>query len=115
MNPGQEIVKWLKPAGCALVLIITALVMIMLFTSGKDPVEGYAAPQTSEYYAGHTEELKAELEQNFFPRITGVGDCEITDEGKLRIILTGEDFAVARSAILRYYDDTLFEFIVPSG
>lgn len=115
MNAGQEIVKWLKPAGCALVLLITALVMIMLFTSGNDPVEGYTAPQTSEYYAGHPEELKAELEQNVFPRITGVGDCEITDEGKLRIILVGEDYAVARGAILNYYDDMLFEFIIPLG
>jgi len=115
VNPGQEIVKWLKPAGCALVLLITALAMIMLFTSGKDPVAGYEAPQTSDYYAAHPEELKAELEEHLFPLLEGIGDCEITDEGKLRVTLEGEDYAVARSAILQYYDDALFEFVVPSG
>jgi hypothetical protein len=115
VNPGQEIVKWLKPAGCALVLLITALVMILLFTSGKDPVRGYAAPRTSEYYAGHPEELRAELEQNVFPALEGVESCEVTEEGKLRITLVGEDYAVARSAILRYYDSILFEFVAPSG
>lgn len=112
MNPGQEIVKWLKPAGCALVLFITALAMILLFTAGRDPVKGYIPPQTSEYYSAHPEELKSELEQNVFPALSGVQDCEVTDGGKLRITLIGDDYAVARSAILRYYDKELFEFTV---
>jgi hypothetical protein len=115
MSPGQEIVKWLKPAGCALVLLLTALAMFLLFTVGKDPVKDYVPPQTSEYYSAHPEELKSELEQNVFPALSGVQDCVVTDGGKLRITLTGDDYAVARSAILRYYDQALFEFVVPDN
>lgn len=115
MNPGQEIVKWLKPGGCALVLFITALAMILLFTSGNDPIKGYVPPQTSEYYSEHPEELLAELEQNVFPELSGVRSCEITEDGKLFITLTGDDYAVARSAILKYYDAALFEFAFPAN
>lgn len=113
MSPGQEIVKWLKPAGCALVLIVTALVMLVLFSSGRNPVAGYSPPQTSEHYATHPEELKTELEQHLFPALSGVEDCRVTEAGKLRITLTGRDYAVARSAVLRYYDKGLFEFVTP--
>jgi hypothetical protein len=75
---------------------------------------GYSAPQTSEYYSEHPEELESELEQNVFPALKGVGSCEATKDGKLRITLEGSDYAVARSAILHYYDSSLFEFVTPS-
>ena len=114
MNPGQEIVKWLRPAGCVLVLLLSALALVTLFISGNDPVKGYHPPQTSAYYAQHPEALKVELEQNVFPALSGIESCRVTEEGKLLITLTGEGFAVARSALLRYYDKELFEFVIPT-
>ncbi|MEG2007616.1 MAG: hypothetical protein RR055_02205 [Oscillospiraceae bacterium] len=112
-NPGAQIVRWLKPGGCILVLVLTAVAMFLMFTSGSNPIKGYEPPQSSEYYARHLDELQTELETNVFPKLSGIGACEVRD-GRLAVTLTGADYAVPRSAILQYYDRALFEFIIPT-
>lgn len=111
-NPGAQIVRWLKPGGCILVLLLTAIAMLYLFTSGRDPIKGYSPPQSSEYYAQHPEELARELTDNVLPLLSGAESAEVSG-GRVAVTLTGEDYAVARAAILRYYDQSLFEFITP--
>lgn len=113
-SAGEEMVKWLKPGGCVLVLVLTALALLVLFSAGRNPIPGYTPPHDSDYYALHPEELKTELETHVFPQLSGVSGCEISD-GRLVVTLTGEDYAVARSALLHYYDKTLFEFVVPTS
>lgn len=109
-SAGQEFARWLRPAGCVFVLILAVLALVICFTHGKDPIPGYKPPQTSEYYSRHMDELQAELEENVFPIIGGVEKSEI-DGGKLTVTLDSGTFAVTRSAILRYYDVSLFEFV----
>lgn len=36
-SAGQEFVRWLRPGGCALILIIMVLMLVTCFISGKNP------------------------------------------------------------------------------
>lgn len=112
MTAGQETVKFLKPFGCILVIVLTIAVMATLLSSTKEPIEGYEPPHDSEYYAMHLDELKTELEENVFPHIGGVDRCEITDD-TLTIYFEAPDFVIERAGILRYYDVSLFVFSPP--
>ena len=64
-----------------------------------------------EYYSQNIEELATELEENVFPQLEGVLGWG-KGEGKLIVSIAEEDFAASRSAILRYFDAELFEFIM---
>ena len=44
-----------------------------------------------------------------FPQLDGEEDSRV-ENGKLTVILENESFAVSRSAILRYYEEKLFDF-----
>lgn len=106
---GQEFARAVKPAGCVLLFLILIGVLYICFTSGKDPVPGYEAPQDTAYYAQHLEELQTELENNVFPELEGVEGSEV-DGDHLNVKIQSDSFAVSRAAILRYYDISLFEF-----
>lgn len=107
---GEWLVKTLKPAGCALVLIFAVIMVVMCLSIGRDPIKGYAPPQTQEYYAAHLNELKTELEAKVFPHVEGVSSCE-EEDGRLKIEIEYDSFVVTRSALLRYYDEELFELV----
>lgn len=109
MTAGQETVKFLKPAGCILVLLLTVAVMYSLFSATRPPISGYVAPNSSEYYAEHLDELKLELETNVFPQVGGIAACEISGD-TLTIYFKHKDHVIERAAILRYYDESLFTF-----
>jgi len=109
-SAGQEFVRWLRPGGCALILIIMVLMLVTCFISGKKPIPGYTPPQTSEYYAAHLDELQTELEEHVFPVIGGVEESRV-DDGKLEVSIGVSDYVTTRAAILRYYDENLFEFV----
>lgn len=113
MTAGQEAVKFLKPFGCFLVLLVTVSALVLMFSSAKAPIEGYEPPQTSEYYAAHLDELKTELEQNVFPEIGGIDRCKITGD-TLTVYFTMPEHVIERAAILRYYDAALFTFHEPT-
>ena len=112
MNAGQEFVKKIRPLGVALFLILFVLFLYICFTAGTNPIPGYESPHDSEYYSrsdSTLEELKTELEANVFPKLGGVESCAVSD-GKIKVVIDSESFATSRSAILRYYDENLFEF-----
>jgi hypothetical protein len=109
---GQEFVKMIRPLGAAIFLIVGILFVIICFRAGSDPIPGYESPRGAEYYsqdAGTLNELKAELEQNVFPKLEGVAGCRVGD-GVLIVTIESDSFAVTRSAILQYFDRSLFEF-----
>lgn len=106
MTAGQQFVKWLKPAGCGIFLVVFILFFVMCFTA-KAPVEGYTVPHDSQYYAVHLDELKTELEANLFPKLDGIEDCYISGD-RLTIIIDGASFEKSSSAITHYYGETLF-------
>ncbi len=107
---GEWLVKTLKPAGCIFVLLLGVLALVVCFTAGRDPIKGYAPPHDAEYYAAHPDELAAELEENVLPRLDA--ECAVAAaDGKVRVEIPREGFAVTRSAILRYFDADLLEIV----
>lgn len=113
MTAGQDFIKKIRPIGVALFLILFVLFLHISFSSGANPIPGYAPPQTAAYYAQSAQtlaELKTELEANVFPRLPGVTGCE-TEDGKLVISIDSATFATTRSAIEKFFGDTLFEFV----
>ena len=112
LTAGQAFVKTIRPAGMALFLILAVLVTWICLTSGRDPVPGYAAPQTTEYYAEHLGELAEELETNVFPALPDYTMSAAVEDGASTVTVTidSEHFVAGRGAILRYFDESLFSF-----
>ena len=108
---GQWLWKNLKPFGCILCLGLMVLMLLICFTAGRDPIPGYEAPQSTEYYSEHLAELESELEANVLPQLEGVVSCELSGD-KVLVTVSEESFAATRSAVLRYFDAGLFEFIM---
>ena len=107
---GQDFLQRIGPAGMALFLILAVLVTWICLTSGRDPIPGYTAPQTTEYYAAHPDELAAELEANVFPALPEYTmSAAVTDES-VTITVDSDHFVAGRAAILRYFDESLFSF-----
>ena len=112
MRGGQDFIKWLRPAGCALFLGLFVLVTVILFTSKGAPVAGYEAPHTAEYYSGHLSELAEELSENLIPRL-GVTSFQIDISGdRLSVTASEDDIYKIRPAVIHYYDADLFEWVV---
>lgn len=112
MTAGQQFVKMIKPAGSALFILMFVMVLVLLFTSGQDPLDGYTPEHDTGYYLQDDStlaELKTELEGQVFPRLEGVLSCEVR-QGALVIVIRENSFAVTRSALLQYYDASLFVF-----
>lgn len=112
MSAGEEFVKWLRPGGCALLIIIFVLVLIVCFSSGNDPLPGYESPHDTAYYAQNDAsltELGEELEENVFPQLEGE-ETWFIENGRVVVVFEDGQFAVSRAAILRYFDDGLFDF-----
>ena len=113
MKAGEEFVKMLRPVGCILCLLTCILVVILCLTSGRDPIPGYESPHDTAYYTQHatgTEELIQELTDSVFPALDGIQDCYAGNDGTVVITIDSDYFAISRSAILRYFDESLFEF-----
>ena len=109
MGTGEAFVKWLKPAGCALFLVLAILMTVTLFTAKGAPVKGYEAPESSEYYAENLSELASELESNMFPLMDAPASCAVSD-GKIVVTAPKEKMPLVRNGIVYYYDEKLFEF-----
>ena len=89
------------------------LFLLICFTSGKKPIPGYESPHDSSYYSQNDvtlSELKSELEKNVFPYLKGITDSRVSN-GKLVITIESDSYSISRSALLKYYDVSLFEFV----
>lgn len=106
---GQSFVKNIRPAGCAMFLILALLVTAICLTSGRDPVPGYKPPQATEYYAADPEALALELETNVLPYLEYDISVSVTGE-TVTVTVEDENFVAGRAAILRYFDEALFVF-----
>jgi len=113
MSAGQDFAKKIGPIGSAFFLLLFVVFLVYCFTAGTNPIPGYEAPHDSSYYSQNTttlSELKTELETNVFPKINGIEDCTLSN-GKLEITIDNGSYTKSRSAILKFYDKSLFEFI----
>ena len=109
---GQDFLQRIGPAGMALFLVLAVLVTWICLTSGRDPIPGYAAPQSTEYYAAHLDELADELEANVFPALPDYTMSASVPDGGATVTVTvdSDHFVAGRAAILRYFDESLFSF-----
>ncbi len=101
--------KTLKPFGCILCLVCLAVMLIVCFTGGTDPIKGYEPAESMEYYAADTEALIAELEANVLPRLPAI-EALRAEDGKVVVTVDPERFATTRGAVLRYFDEDLLVF-----
>jgi len=108
-NSGEWLFRTLKPGGCILVLALAILLLVMCFTSGPKPIEGYAPPMSEEYYAENPGELAAELQANLLPHLEGIISCSLSGD-KVAVCIEKDHFINSRAAILQYYDQDLFSF-----
>ena len=110
---GENFVKKIRPIGVIFFLFLFAVFLFICFSSFLKPVKDYEAPNTSEYYARSAEtleELKTELDSNFLPYVDGAKGTEIAD-GRIVVHTEERDRVTVRSAVLRYYDESLFDFV----
>ena len=86
-HPGFQIVRWLKPFGSGLVLLIFILFLVYAFSTGREPIKGYTPPHDMEYYAEHPDALEDEL---------NTISLDLLQDGKLRYshLLNGEETIV---------------------
>lgn len=111
METGKQFVQWLRPAGCAAVLILTVLATVLLFTAKGTPVKGYEPAESAEYYAQDPEALLAEIETQLLPKIDGAEGVELTlSDGVIRVAGPEGLLHTVRLALIHYFDEDLFEF-----
>lgn len=106
---GQDFLKKIGPAGCVLFLALFVLVTAICLTAGRDPVPGYEAPHDTEYYVNHLDELAAELNDNVLPQLDTPATAAVTSD-TVTVTVEGDTFVVVRSALLHYFDESLFSF-----
>lgn len=106
---GQDFLKKIGPAGCVLFLALFVLVTAICLTAGRDPVPGYEALHDTEYYVNHLDELATELNDNFLPRLDTPATAAVTSD-TVTVTVEGDTFVVVRSALLHYFDESLFTF-----
>lgn len=110
LSAGEGFVKFIRPAGAALFLILFAIVTVFLFTAKGAPVEGYEPPHDSAYYRENISELAAEIKENMLPLIGAEGVTVSVSGGKV-LIAGGEDgLRTVRQGVIHYYAEDLFVF-----
>lgn len=109
---GQWLWKTLGPFGCVLVLALMVMALVLCFTAGTDPIPGYEAPESGDYYAAHPDELARELTENVLPRLEGETSVSVSGDTVV-VTVEPERYAATRSALLHFFDRSLLE-IVPS-
>ena len=108
-HPGFQIVRWLRPGGAAIVLLIFVLFLVFCFSSGRAPIKGYAPPESPEYYAAHPNALADELNDVVLPQIDEAASAEVTGD-TVTVSTTHDAYVTTRAAVLKYFDRTLVEF-----
>lgn len=111
MTSGQEFVKRIKPIGCVIFLGACILMLVICFTSGRDPIPGYEPAETMDFYAGDPAALEAELEANVLPHLEGVSDCYTDESGTVTVVLESQSYVTGRSALLKYFDQSLLNIV----
>ena len=110
LSAGEGFVKFIRPAGAALFLILFVIVTVFLFTAKGAPVEGYEPPHDSAYYRGNISELAAEIEEHMLPLIGAEGVTVSVSGGKVAFSGGEDGLRAVRQGVIHYYAEDLFEF-----
>jgi hypothetical protein len=111
---GTDFLKKIGPLGAAIVLIISAAGIFLAFTADLGVPERHSSRHDTAYYAQNAAtmaELLSELREFVFPSLEGVTGAYVSPDGE-RIIIHVERARQARvrAAIVRDFDESLFEF-----
>ena len=108
VNPGQQWAQRLGVVGGIAVLLFSIAFVLTMLTAGPKKLD-YTPEHDTAYYMQNLDELQAELEQEVFPHVEGVGDCEIVDD-KLVVGIRTKYFIETRAVIIDLFDRALFVF-----
>ena len=108
-HPGFQIVRWLRPFGSGLVILIFILFLVYAFSSGRAPIKGYTPPHDGEYYAGHLDELAGELNDTVLPLVDPAASAAVTGD-TVTVTIDHDGYVTTRAAVLRYFDAKLLTF-----
>ena len=108
-HPGFQIVRWLRPFGSGLVLLIFILFLVYAFSTGREPIKGYESPHDGTYYAQHLDELADELNGTVLALVDPKATAEVTGD-TVTVTIPTDSFVVTRAAVLRYFDSQLVQF-----
>jgi hypothetical protein len=78
-HPGFQIVRWLRPGGAALVLLLGILFVVQCFMTGREPVKGYRPKHDTAYYTAHLDALAEELNDDLLPQVDEHARAEAGD------------------------------------
>ncbi len=109
LTAGQGFVKSIRPAGCALFLVLAVLAAAVCLTAGRDPIPGYVPPERAAYEEDLTV-LVRELEEQVFPALPDYDMAAEVTGDTVTVTIDSEHFVVGRSAILRYFPEDLITF-----
>ena len=108
MGTGQQFASKIKTVGCICFLLLFIGFLVMCFTA-KPPLPGYVIPQTSEYYAEHLDEFRAELERNMLPMLEGDCSCRV-EGGAVAVTVDAEHFDEVSRTVTHYYGSKILRF-----
>ena len=109
LTAGQSFVKSIRPAGCALFLILAVLVAAVCLTAGRDPFPGYRPPERASY-ENDLSQLVTVLETQVFPKLPEYDMAARLTGDTVTVTIDDAHFVVGRSAILRYFPEDLITF-----
>ena len=109
LTAGQSFVKSIRPAGCALFLILAVLVAAVCLTAGRDPIPGYHPPERASY-ENDLSQLVTVLETQVFPKLPEYDMSARLTGDTVTVTIDDAHFVVGRSAILRYFPEDLITF-----
>ena len=108
-HPGFQIVRWLRPGGAALVLLLGILFVVQCFMTGREPVKGYQPKHDAAYYTAHLDVLADELNDALLPQVDKEARAEAGGE-TVTVFIPHDTYITTRAAVLRYYDASILEF-----
>ena len=109
LTAGQSFVRSIRPAGCALFLIVAVLVGAVCLTAGRDPIPGYTPPERASY-ENDLPQLVSVLTEQVFPALPEYEMTAAVTGETVTVTVEAGNFAAARAAILRYFPEDLIIF-----
>ena len=109
LTAGQSFVRSIRPAGCALFLIVAVLVGAVCLTAGRDPIPGYTPPERASY-ENDLPQLVSVLTEQVFPALPEYEMTAAVTGETVTVTVEQGNFAAARAAILRYFPEDLIIF-----
>ena len=99
-HPGFQIVRWLRPFGSGLVLLIFILFLVYALSTGREPIKGYAPPHDGAYYAEHLDALADELNDTVLPLVDPAASAAVTGD-TVTVTIGHDSYVTTRAAVLR--------------